>query len=71
MHFNTRFICTEKSWFGGGIDMTPCLVDNTEKKYFHSELKKMCDFHNKKYYKNIRNVVMNIFIYHIEKNREV
>jgi len=50
MHFNTRFICTQKSWFGGGMDITPCLTDNKEKKYFHSELKKMCNFHNKKYY---------------------
>ena len=50
MHFNTRFICTRKSWFGGGMDVTPCLIDNKEKKYFHSELKKMCSFHNKKYY---------------------
>jgi len=50
MHFNTRFICTEKNWFGGGIDITPCIADNKEKKYFHSELKKMCDLHDKKYY---------------------
>ena len=50
MHFNARFICTKKSWFGGGIDITPCLIDNKEKKYFHNELKKMCDLHNKKYY---------------------
>ena len=50
MHFNTRFICTQKSWFGGGIDLTPCSVDNKEKKFFHNELKKMCNFHNKKYY---------------------
>ena len=50
MHFNTRFICTKKSWFGGGIDITPCIKDDKEKKYFYSELKKMCDFHNKKYY---------------------
>ena len=28
MHFNTRFICTQKTWFGGGMDVTPCLVDN-------------------------------------------
>ena len=50
MHFNTRFICTKKNWFGGGMDATPCLTDNKEKKYFHDKLKKMCDFHNKKYY---------------------
>jgi len=50
MHFNTRFICTQKSWFGGGVDATPCLVDNKEKIYFHNELRKMCNTHNKKYY---------------------
>ena len=50
MHFNTRFISTRKSWFGGGIDITPCLVDNKEKKFFHNEIKKMCNLHNKKYY---------------------
>ena len=50
MHFNTRFICTKKGWFGGGMDVTPCFIDNEQKKYFHKELKKMCDFHNKKYY---------------------
>ena len=50
MHFNTRFIYTQKSWFGGGMDVTPNLIDNKEKKYFHNELKKMCNLHNKKYY---------------------
>ena len=50
MHFNTRFICTQKNWFGGGIDATPSFVDSKEKKYFHDELKKVCNLHNKKYY---------------------
>ena len=50
MHFNTRFICTKKSWFGGGVDITPCLIDNKEKKFFHNELKKMCNNHSKSYY---------------------
>jgi len=50
IHFNTRFICTEKNWFGGGMDLTPCLADSKEKKYFHDKLKKMCDLHGKKYY---------------------
>jgi len=50
LHFNTRFICTRKIWFGGGMDATPNLNDNKERKYFHNQLKKMCDNHNKKYY---------------------
>jgi len=50
LHFNTRFICTQKNWFGGGMDATPCLVDLKEKKIFHKELKKICDVHSKKYY---------------------
>ena len=33
-HFNTRFIVTSKSWFGGGMDMTPCIKDLNQKKYF-------------------------------------
>tara|TARA_B100001123_G_scaffold310539_1_gene347240 strand:+ start:249 stop:1058 length:810 start_codon:yes stop_codon:yes gene_type:complete len=55
MHFNTRFICTQKNWFGGGMDVTPCIIDSKEKKYFHSKLKKMCDLHDKKYYKKYKN----------------
>ena len=50
MHFNTRFICTQKNWFGGGMDATPSQVDNKERNYIHKELKKICDSHNKKYY---------------------
>ena len=50
MHFNTRFICTQKNWFGGGMDATPCLADLREKKFFHKELKKVCNIHSKKYY---------------------
>ncbi len=50
MHFNTRYIVTTHGWFGGGIDITPCIKDDYEKKIFHRELKKMCDRHNKNYY---------------------
>ena len=50
MHFNTRFICTQKNWFGGGMDITPCIKDLGEANWFHRELKKTCDSHNKKYY---------------------
>ncbi|MDC3263014.1 oxygen-dependent coproporphyrinogen oxidase [Pelagibacterales bacterium] len=50
-HFNTRFIVTESSWFGGGMDMTPAFKDIKNKNTLHQNLKKMCDMHNKKYYK--------------------
>ena len=50
MHFNTRFICTKKNWFGGGMDVTPAIKDMSEKNNFHKKLKLMCDQHDKKYY---------------------
>ncbi len=50
LHFNTRHIITSKSWFGGGIDATPCLEDKILKKSFHSKLKNTCDKHSKSYY---------------------
>ncbi len=50
LHFNTRHIITSKSWFGGGIDATPCLEDKILKKNFHSKLKNTCDQHSKSYY---------------------
>ena len=54
MHFNTRFICTKKNWFGGGMDVTPAIKDEKEKKKFHKILKAMCDRHNKNYYKKYK-----------------
>ena len=54
MHFNTRYICTTHEWFGGGIDITPAIKDNVEKREFHKTLKKMCNRHNKNYYKKYK-----------------
>ena len=50
MHFNTRYICTTRQWFGGGIDITPSQKDNLERKKFHNIMKDMCNRHNKNYY---------------------
>ena len=54
MHFNTRFIETGHSWFGGGMDVTPCIKNSKLKNNFHKELKLMCNSHNKKYYNKYR-----------------
>ena len=54
MHFNTRFISTTQQWFGGGMDVTPSKKDDLEKKDFHQTLKKMCNKHNKNYYKKYK-----------------
>lgn len=50
MHFNTRYIETSKSWFGGGGDLTPIIIDENETAKFHSALKEACDLHDTKYY---------------------
>ena len=54
MHFNTRYIHTSFGWFGGGMDVTPSINNESLKKNFHKTLKKSCDNHNKKYYKKYK-----------------
>ena len=50
LHFNTRFIVTSQNWFGGGMDVTPCIKNNIEKNMFHKKIRLMCNKHNKYYY---------------------
>ena len=61
MHFNTRYICTTQSWFGGGMDVTPSKTDIKEKKEFHKILKNMCDRHDKNYYAKYKKWCDNYF----------
>lgn len=50
MHFNTRYIETQKSWFGGGGDMTPTFEDAEETDLFHKYFKDACDKHDPEFY---------------------
>ncbi len=50
VHFNTRYIETTKSWFGGGSDLTPMYEDQAETSKFHQAFKDACDKHNPDYY---------------------
>ena len=61
IHFNTRFICTQKSWFGGGTDITPSVKDSNEAKWFHKQLKITCDLYDKKYYPKYKKWCDNYF----------
>ena len=51
MHFNSRYLKTTKTWFGGGVDITPAVPFGDETKHFHSKLKSTCDLHDNTYYK--------------------
>ncbi|MEH6546540.1 MAG: oxygen-dependent coproporphyrinogen oxidase [Sneathiella sp.] len=50
VHMNTRHIVTEKSWFGGGADLTPMFPIDSETTIFHDALKSACDLHDSSYY---------------------
>jgi coproporphyrinogen III oxidase len=62
---------TAKEWFGGGMDVTPCIADLKQKKYFHRELKKTCDLHNKNYYKKHKLNCDKYFFFPTEMSLEV
>ena len=70
MHFNTRFIKTTQEWFGGGMDITPCLIFEDEEKY-HRGLEVLCNKYDKSIIRNLKNGVMIIFFLSIEMNQEV
>tara|TARA_B100000963_G_scaffold359166_2_gene385675 strand:- start:2860 stop:3717 length:858 start_codon:yes stop_codon:yes gene_type:complete len=58
IHMNIRFIVTQQSWFGGGIDITPTDKNSKESKkiavFFHKELKKTCDLYKKGCYEKYK-----------------
>jgi coproporphyrinogen III oxidase len=50
VHMNTRMIVTTKSWFGGGADLTPMVVNDADTDKFHAALKAACDQSDPTYY---------------------
>lgn len=56
IHMNVRYFETTSKdgsstwWFGGGIDLTPHYVNESDAKYFHEKLKEVCDSHDTGYY---------------------
>jgi coproporphyrinogen III oxidase len=58
IHMNVRYFevtpnqsdIASKWWFGGGIDLTPHYVVEADARFFHSQMKTVCDKHNISYY---------------------
>ena len=56
IHMNVRYfeVSSGEKWFGGGIDLTPAYVIPEQAKYFHQQLKAVCDKHDSSYYNTFK-----------------
>jgi coproporphyrinogen III oxidase len=54
VHMNTRMITTAKSWFGGGADLTPMIVNNADSAAFHNAWQACCGRHEGISYKEYK-----------------
>lgn len=54
VHMNTRFICTEKNWFGGGADLNPMFENEEDTADFHNAFKAACDKASPDYYEKYK-----------------
>ena len=52
IHMNIRYFEMDGGvkWLGGGIDLTPHYIVEEDAKFFHTEIKKVCDKHHTNYY---------------------
>lgn len=65
VHMNTRLIVTSRSWFGGGMDLTPMFPDSASAQAdaaaFHGVLQAACDRHDAGYYPRFKQECDNYF----------
>ncbi len=55
IHMNVRYFeAGNQQWFGGGIDLTPIYIVEGDARYFHIELKKVCDLFSPYYYPDFK-----------------
>ncbi|MET3113801.1 coproporphyrinogen III oxidase [Pedobacter sp. CG_S7] len=74
IHMNIRYFEMDEQtrWFGGGIDLTPHYVIDTDARYFHHLLKNTCDNFNPNFYPQFKKQADDYFyIKHREETRGV
>lgn len=56
IHMNVRYFEIDENtyWFGGGIDLTPHYINESEAHFFHRALKNSCDKHDTTYYSKFK-----------------
>ena len=54
-HANWRYLeLGDKAWFGGGSDLTPYYLEDSDAVHFHSVLKSVCASHSPEYYQRFK-----------------
>lgn len=74
IHMNIRYFEMDEQtrWFGGGIDLTPHYVIDTDVRYFHHLLKKTCDEFDASFYPKFKQQADDyFFIKHRNETRGV
>ena len=74
IHMNIRYFEMDEQtrWFGGGIDLTPHYVVDTDVRYFHHLLKQTCDSFDSSFYPKFKKQADDyFFIKHREETRGV
>ncbi|QHS57130.1 oxygen-dependent coproporphyrinogen oxidase [Mucilaginibacter sp. 14171R-50] len=81
IHMNIRYFEMPSSfnadtppvrWFGGGIDLTPHYVIEDDARFFHSQLKQVCDRFNADFYERFKTWADNYFyIKHRDETRGI
>ena len=72
VHMNTRHIATTRSWFGGGADLTPMIINTEDKELFHNAFQSACTKHDDTYYTRFKEWCDDYFlIKHREETRGI
>ncbi len=74
IHMNIRYfeLNEQTRWFGGGIDLTPHYVVEEDAKFFHQQMKNVCDQHHADFYKDFKKWADNyFFIKHRNETRGI